>query len=405
MSKHRKVLLSDAEEEQLLLIRGGEEEELGTFQNPILKPPAVRAMGYTAPVYEKPPTDAETEAMLAIVAPNMYSYHVKYDKADLEASNKPQQLFMAYNGIGVRRTEMFNGNEVIITTKTTTAPGLRSVPEGIEFKISNKIPGSILRELIANFKAIYDRDKTESSAQVYRKKTGEYFAYFPVQRNNGANTNYSADLKAAVELRQDNILVLEAHSHAGMSAFFSSGDDSNEKSPCMYMVLGNFASARPTFVGRIKLLNQQARLDVSDIFDIPVEEDVLNFDNLPDPSPQMLENATPATYSYNNVAVKTNYGVGTGGYGAYGGYGRGYGGYNKDYDYDYEGAYAREYAKYYGDGSKYEAYSAYKKDTVGTAKQRKFDVKWLAENLSMKESEDLLELLTAKLQAKKTVEL
>ena len=369
---------------QLTLIKEEIEANKGSYTNPITTPPA-----YTPPVHEKKPTDAETEAMLALIAPNMYSYHAKYDKAELAASTKPQQLFMAYNGIGVRRTETFNGNAVIITTKTTNAPGLRSVPEGIEFKVVNKIPGALLRDLIANFKAIFDRDHTESSAQVYRKSTGEYFVYYPEQKNSGANTNYSGDLKAAIELRQENTLVLEAHSHAAFSAFFSGGDDSNEKSPCMYIVIGNFPSAKPSFVGRIKLLNQQASLSVTDVFDIPEGEDYLTFDNLPEPSPQMLENAKPA---YAATPVVSTGGT-AGGYG----YARGYG-----YDwgaYDYSSA---KYGKYYDKDETYAKYDIYKKKDN---KARKFDVKWLSENLSDKEAEDLVDLLTVRLMAKKTVEL
>ena len=365
---------------QLTLINEELEANKGSYTNPITTTPA-----YTAPVYEKKPTDAETEAMLALVAPNMYSYHAKYDKAELEASTKPQQLFMAYNGIGVRRTETFNGNEVIITTKTTNAPGLRSVPEGIEFKVVNKIPGALLRDLIANFKAIFDRDHTESSAQVYRKATGEYFVYYPKQKNSSANTNYSGDLKAAIELRQENTLVLEAHSHAAFSAFFSGGDDSNEKSPCMYIVIGNFPSAKPSFVGRIKLLNQQASLSVTDVFDIPEGEDYLTFDNLPEPSQQMLENAKPA-YAATTV-------VSTGG--AAGGYG-----YARGYDYGW-GAYdysSAKYGKYYDKDETYAKYDIYKKKDN---KARKFDVTWLSENLSDKEAEDLVDLLTVRLMAKK----
>mgnify|MGYP002507803967 CR=1 FL=1 len=372
---------------QLTLIN--EEKGKGSYPNPI-----TTVTAYTATVYEKKPTDAETEAMLAMIAPQMYSYHVKYDKAELEASTKPQQIFMAYNGIGLRRTEVFNGNEVIITTKTDKAPGLRSVPEGIEFKVVNKIPGSLLRDLIANFKAVFDRDHTESSAQIYRKRTGEYFVYYPVQKNSGANTNYSADLKAAIELRQENTLVLEAHSHASFGAFFSGGDDSNEKSPCMYIVIGSFPSAKPSFVGRIKLLTQQAPLSVTDVFDIPEGEDYLTFENLPEPSPQMLENAKPA-YATSTVAG-TAAGQATG-YGNYRGYGY-------DYDYGYGGYNYKnaQYGKYYDKDETYAKYDVYKKKDD---KVRKFDVKWLSENLSNTEAEALVDLLTVRLMDKKTIEL
>lgn len=247
--------------------------------------------GYTAPKYEAPPSALETEEMLAVVAPAIYSYHAKLDDS-LKDSDKPQQLFMAYNGIGVRRTEKFNGNTITIITKTDKAPGLRSVPEGIEVEVVNKLPMHILKELIGNFRAIFQRDATESAAQVYRRKDNEeYFVYYPVQRNSGANTNYKDDIKAAVELRQEHTLVLEAHSHAGFSAFFSGGDDANEKMPLMYCVIGDHNKSKPSFAGRIRLLDKQKLLKVDEIFDIPEGVDALTFEDLPEPSPEMLANA------------------------------------------------------------------------------------------------------------------
>lgn len=380
----------------------------------------------THTLYEKPPTDAETEEMLMSVAPSIYSYHKNIDDGVSE-SDKPQQLFMAYNGLGIRRTETFNGNTITITTKATTAPGLRSVKEGIEINIANKIPMNILKELIANFRAIYQRDTTESAAQVYRKKDGEYFVYYPVQENTGAHTKYDMDIKAALELRQEHTLVLEAHSHAGFNAFFSGGDDNNEKQALMYCVLGNNNSTKPSFVGRFKLMDKQQLLKPEEIFDIPEGVDALTFDDLPEPSEEMLANAKPASYSYNRIKtsaeieeenIKKDIHTSGGGrtvpfqnanYGSY--YNHGFhaadpwsaNGYNDFNDDDQINAYIAERNNARRKNSAFENSHVGKRHR-GQAKHNKngnlpkFDIGWVVENLSDTDALTMFEVLIKRIE-------
>lgn len=259
--------------------------------------PAV-PLATVVPVVPLVPVLSEEELLLGI-APLMYSYHTSYD--DVEASDKQQQAFMAYNGLYVRRVEKFNDNVIASITKALKVPGLRSASEGLTVTMVNKLPFSIYLDLVANFRAIHQRDATESSAQVYRNNdTKEYFVHYPVQNNSGANTNYSGDADAVINLRQKHTIVLEAHSHANFGAFFSGGDDANEKAPLAYCVIGNVSSQVMSFKGRVKLLDQRKEMDISELFEVPEDINVLDVTKLtlPEPSPTMLANAKPAALGY-----------------------------------------------------------------------------------------------------------
>jgi hypothetical protein len=331
---------------------------------------------------------------------------------EVEQSTKQQQIITGYNGIFVRRTEKFNGNTIAIISKTDKVPGLRSVKEGIRGEIVNKLPFSIFEELVANYRAVYRRDKTESSAQIYRlqeldprfpgKNVGDYVVYYPKQKNSGANTNYADDADAVINLRQKHTLVMESHAHANFSAFFSGGDDNNEKAPLAYCVIGHVDSNKVSFAGRVKLMNLENRMEIGELFEVPdTIADPLAVDNLnlPEPSPVMLANANIAT-AVNKTAAQmeeerikqgivvpsktytytpTNY------YGKHTNYGRHYSSLFDEYD-------THNY-----DTSKYSARNT-KSDRKKSKALMKLDVEWLADNLDDNKALLLLELLTERIE-------
>ena len=367
----------------------------------------------------------EVEDNLKLIAPMMYSYHKNSDDG-VNESEKPQQIFMAYNGIFVRRTEMFNGNKISVVTKIDKVPGLSSVKEGIEVSIAEKLPFGIFEELVANYRAIYLRDHTESAAQIYRLKeademwpgkvAGDYVVYYPVQENSGANTNYSKDLEAAVGIRQKHTLVMESHAHANFGAFFSGGDNDNEKAPLSYCVIGNVASDRVSFVGRFKLLDQDCRYTVEELFNVPEGIDPLLVSslNLPEPSEAMLTNAKPRSASY----VRTAYEIaeenmkrgvtGLAGGVGYGMYGRNSIAYGEDLEDYYDKLYRGPVTRIGGEA---DAQNFRGKRTVGSQGTRKnsrrgragsetgrelaskYAIDWLAENISQEEARELLKLI------------
>ncbi len=287
------------------------------------------------------------------------SIHLTYEEA--LQSTKPMSAFPAGNGIGLVRKELIGGQNVVqIVEKTNAVPCLQDVPERIQCTIKKKLPYSILRELLAGFKAVYDRDSTEAAAQVYRKYVkyafmtilsdgvhtvsfpninlsvivdgledkgerirqavastvaceadavvvdvdkkevtvlGDFFVYYPKQENTAAHTSYSKDEAAVTALRKDNLLVMETHSHASMGAFFSGEDDRNELVPLMYCVFGQFNTQSATFKGRVKFNKLEQTFNLNDFFEIPIDvADPLSLTDLDAPDPVLLENATIETH-------------------------------------------------------------------------------------------------------------
>jgi hypothetical protein len=377
--------------------------------------------GVAAPVTPVVPAPSEEE-LLELIAPSIYSYHTKYADG-VEASDKAQQIFMAYNGIFVRRTEKFNDNVISVISEVKKVPGLRSVKEGILVDLQSKVPFAIFEELVANYRAVYRRDSTESSAQVYRlkevddrwpgKEVGDYVVYYPKQKNSGANTNYSEDADAVINIRQKHTIVMESHAHANFSAFFSGGDDNNEKAPLSYCVIGHVNSDKVSFAGRVKLLGMQKLMNVEELFDVPEGKgDVLTVANLslPEPSPVMLANATHASGGVKTAAqiaeerqkqgIVVPHKTWAAGAPAYNGgytrnnYGTHYSG--ADYrDYGYRDYDTQDYGKYRSN-----KHSVHKADRRAAKALKKLDVEWIADNLDDTRALVLLELLTERIEAK-----
>ena len=217
---------------------------------------------------------AAVQAALDEVAGLMCSRHLTQEEA--ATSDKSLRFFMGYDGNGVMRKDSIIGNEVTIIAKADKVPGARKVEESIDIVISEKLPKHLLRTLMAAFKAVYDRDKTESAAQIYRdRETKEYMIYYPEQENSGAASNYGKDKRATEELRTTMDFVLEAHSHAGFGAFFSGTDNANENLLLYYIVLGNFGAQKCSFVSRIKAGALSKAVTISDIFADATEEDLV----------------------------------------------------------------------------------------------------------------------------------
>lgn len=373
------------------------------------------------------------EEMLLAIAPALYSYHIGYDEEVLK-SEKQQQVIMGFNGLFVRRREEFDGNIIAVIDECKKVPGLRSVKTGLDVQFNNKVPFSIFEELVSNYRTIYRRDKTESAAQIYRlkeadpmwpdKKVGDYVVYYPKQKNSGANTNYSDDPDAIINIRQRHTLVMESHAHANFSAFFSGGDDSNEKAPLAYCVIGNVDCARVSFAGRVRLLNKEKRMEIHELFDVPASiSEPLLVENLtlPEPSAQMLINATPVTSYYKTAAQiaeereKNGIVTPTRTYVGHNWYDEDYSGFNTAHSY-YSGSYAGSYTgqtnvrnkrshfaknedDFRGiDTDKYRNKYSSKAEKKAARALNKVDLEWVVENLNASQAIKMLELLTERVE-------
>ena len=392
--------------------------------------PTPPAMGPKIVIPPAPPaaptaTTMSTEDILAFVTSGMYSYHSSLE--DALTSDKPNQIITGYDGLYIRRKEVFNGNSIIIVDKADKAPGLKNPPKSIECTIENKIPGKLFKEMVAWFRAVYDKHKTESAAQIYRsKETGEYFVYYPKQKVLAANVDYKDDLDAAVNLRQTNTLVLEAHSHPwgntpGGKSWFSGGDDANEKFACFYLVVGSVMATEVSYGARMKLMDLQQAMTLEEMFDFTGIDAPLSTADIPAVNPILFTKLTVTTYKpYVPPATKPHTPMTEAERQAILARGRAYQNLHKDTRYDDHGfpipdslrgdAYGRSFSNRsstYSYGKAYDGLSSGHSSLVDQDAlsilntSRQIDFEWLIDMMTFEETIALAELLADKLEGGK----
>ena len=228
------------------------------------------------------------------------------------------EIKFAYQGIIRKTVYDTGGNTIVLKAKSDVALGVSSEPEGIEFTVKQKIPHELLKAAIAYAKHIYELHRTEFAWQIYRsKEDGTYMLYIPGQIIQSAHVNYQEDVNARQNIRNNgHTLVLEGHSHGAMGAFFSGGDDANEKQPCAYIVLAGFNTDKCSAVARVRVGTYDAPLAIDDLFDLPEGRDVawlLDSTDIPAVCPTIVASAAkPAAAT--TTAYSYNYGTGYNGY-------------------------------------------------------------------------------------------
>lgn len=250
--------------------------------------------------------DAKEASILAIMPDNPKLVNEFTDSEE-------DELRLAYQGIVRKTVYSTGGNTLVLKAKSDVAVGLPAEQEGIEFTLKQKIPHELLKAAIAYAKYIYSVHRTEFAWQIYRDKAeGKYMLYIPGQIIETAHVNYQEDVNARQTIRNNGYdLVLEGHSHGAMGAFFSGGDNANEKQPCTYIVLAGFNSDRCTSIARVKVVDYEAPLALTDIFDLPEGRDIewlLNSTDIPAVCPEIVKMAAKTNYVATSTPV---------GYGAY----------------------------------------------------------------------------------------
>ncbi len=97
-----------------------------------------------------------------------------------------------------------------------------SIEEHAQMHI-NKIPAKTFSEVVAFFREVYDNyNRNEANTVIHYSKKGKYKIQVPLQKTAGASVSY---LNEQVKGYQR---IGTIHSHAGMSAFHSATDDSDE---------------------------------------------------------------------------------------------------------------------------------------------------------------------------------
>lgn len=141
-----------------------------------------------------------------------------------------------------------------------------SVPE---FELSlPKIPGRFLHAIVEFFRLVMKKfNGAEVMIQIFWNKTTEkYEVFVPTQKVSGASVSFEHDLNLQVD--PERIWVFDIHSHNSMGAFFSGGDNADEKSTRLFGVIGKLHTDNWEGKWRSGVNGKYCMLNVEDVFDL-----------------------------------------------------------------------------------------------------------------------------------------
>jgi len=138
--------------------------------------------------------------------------------------------------------------------------------EGIFFKIPQKIPAKILRQVISFFRdncKVANNEVNEVMVQIYYNfDTDEYFTVVPEQRVKLARIDYKS-----TEVDESSDLVVTIHSHPVFKACFSDTDNRDEKATGLYAVIGHLEKPMPDILLRASIGGNFVTVPVWDVFE------------------------------------------------------------------------------------------------------------------------------------------
>lgn len=130
-----------------------------------------------------------------------------------------------------------------------------------------KVPAGILYGVVDFFKLVMDKFKgSEVMVQIFwNKESSSYEIFVPTQRVSGASISFDHD---ATMLEDPNrIWVIDIHSHNSMAAFFSGGDNNDEKSTRLFGVIGHLNRSEWASKWRAGSNGHYYDLELNDIWD------------------------------------------------------------------------------------------------------------------------------------------
>lgn len=256
----------------------------------------------------------------------------------LASTTTKNRVYPCSTGLAMITHMMVDGSDILVERPIKDLISLEPIHEGIlEYKIANKLPFDLFKEVIASFKDIFVASGDEAAAQIYKDVAGKYYVYYPLQRQEKASVSYGHDPHIA-EIRATDTLVMELHSHNSMGAFWSGTDDSNEQDTGLYIVIGQFGTTTCAYKCRLKHGPYAVDLSLTDVFTCTEEEAkaALTYADIAK-GPGVIETKIDATReipAYTSY-YGTNYGTG---------YGTSYyGGYEHNYGSSYRGGYNNGY--------------------------------------------------------------
>ena len=133
----------------------------------------------------------------------------------------------------------------------------------VDFHLSAvKIPADIFDEILSFF---MKNPQQEAAVQIfYDVKTRKYELYYPKQKVSRTSVCFERNSM----LEQEKVLVMDAHSHGCLPAFFSSVDGHDEKGTRLFLVMGKVDSDNPEWKLRAGIAGFYKYLYLSEVFDL-----------------------------------------------------------------------------------------------------------------------------------------
>jgi len=193
---------------------------------------------------------------------------VDHHIGELPKDSKKKVLYLM-QGDGVWQIRKNKIGTFYIHQAETRIPGLPSnMEEGWELDVP-LVPSRLLKTTLSFFRAIYKKHQSEAHVQFfYDTKAEEYILNCPKQKVSGGSVSYENTRSFE---SPEKILVLEMHSHGGMSAFFSGTDDGDEKDDRFFGVVGKIGQFYPEIKLRLSIGGHKIEVDVDEIFDVENE--------------------------------------------------------------------------------------------------------------------------------------
>lgn len=207
---------------------------------------------------------------MALTLKNLINYVFARDGKDVKATENPLTYVVAKNG----PMKVIKNDLGAFVKPVKEIPKLEEVKPGVFLDIP-KIPFDVFRQQLAWFKAVYKKDKTESTIMVfYNKATNSFLLWAPKQANTTASSRYKRDEDPDyTQMCKDYTLVMVNHSHpwpGGTSVHPSGIDDNDEKEAMLYMVVGNVEGTPNVFVSTCPD-GDRMQLSFFDIYENPLD--------------------------------------------------------------------------------------------------------------------------------------
>lgn len=142
--------------------------------------------------------------------------------------------------------------------------GLGELDYRLELPGGGRIPAQILFDILSTFTAKLPKEC--GMAVVWSDIWKRYRAVMPEQQVTQASVHYQK-----IQSTESLWVVVDAHSHNTMHAFFSSTDDADDQGFGISMVAGELDKEKPAIDVRMCVYGHFLPLEVSQVFDVPQE--------------------------------------------------------------------------------------------------------------------------------------